>query len=188
MMKRWGVGFCRVAAGVLLLGVIGGWAAPVAAAGETERSWGQTVYVPVYSHIFFGDRGAAFNLATTLSIRNADPGHALSVISADYYDSGGRLLKRHLGAPVVLNPLASTEVFIPESDTSGGFGASFLVRWASEKAIVPPIIECLMIGARSGQGISFVSRSRVVQEASPGPSTHESRDPAPDAAGGGHKP
>ena len=85
--------------------------------------------------------------------------------SADYYDSSGRLLKKHLGQPVVLKPLASFEIFVPESDTSGGFGASFLVRWKSEKPVVAPIVECLMIGARSGQGISFVSPGRVVQEA-----------------------
>lgn len=187
MVTCWRIGLGRMAAAVLLLGMIEAWMDPVATAAETERSWGQTVYVPVYSHIFFGDRGAEFNLATTLSIRNADPGHALSVISADYYDSGGRLIKKHLRAPVVLNPLASTEIFIPESDTSGGFGASFLVRWASEKAMIPPTVECLMIGARSGQGISFVSRSRVIQEASPGQSGHRGRPPAP-AAGGGHQP
>ncbi|MCU0592152.1 MAG: DUF3124 domain-containing protein [Desulfobacterales bacterium] len=163
----------RLAIGIALLGTIGCWAAPVTAAENVERSWGQTVYVPVYSHIFFGDHGATFNLATTLSIRNADPSTVLSVISADYYDSGGRLLKKYLRAPVVLKPLAATEIFIPESDTSGGFGASFLVRWASEKAVVPPVIECLMIGARSGQGISFVSHGRVVQEAPAGPLMHK---------------
>jgi len=167
MTQRLGTGFARVAAAALLLGLVGAWTSPVAA-GEAERSWGQTVYVPVYSHVFFGDRGTTFNLATTLSIRNADPSQALSVISADYYDSGGRLIKKHLSAPVALNPLASAEIFIPESDTSGGFGASFIVRWASKEAVVPPVIECLMIGARSGQGISFVSRGRVVQETSPG--------------------
>jgi hypothetical protein len=159
---------CGLTVGVLLLGAAGAWTSPAAAA-EVERSSGQTLYVPVYSHIFFGDRGATFNLATTLSIRNADPGHALSVTAADYYDSSGRLLKKHLEKPVVLKPLASTEIFIPESDTSGGFGAGFLVRWQSEKPVVPPIVECLMIGARSGQGISFVSHGRVVQET---PRTH----------------
>jgi hypothetical protein len=188
MATHWRIEFGRRVAAVLLLGMVGAWTHPLATAGEPERSWGQTVYVPVYSHIFYGDRGAAFNLATTLSIRNADPAHALSVISVDYYDSGGRLIKKHLGAPVVLKPLASTEIFIPESDTSGGFGASFLVRWVSKEAIVPPIIECLMIGARSGQGISFASHGRVVHEASPAQSTHESGGSAPDAAGGGHRP
>jgi hypothetical protein len=156
---------CRLAAGALLIGAAAGWGAAVAAAADVGRSSGQTVYVPVYSHIFFGDRGATFNLATTLSVRNIDPSHALTVAAADYYDSGGRLLRKYLEKPVALKPLASTEVFIPESDTSGGFGAGFLVRWKSEKPIVPPIIECLMIGARSGQGISFVSPGRVVQEA-----------------------
>jgi len=178
MATRWRIEFGRRVAAVLLLGMIGVWTHPLATAGEPKRSWGQTVYVPVYSHILYGDRGAAFNLATTLSIRNADPGQSLSVISADYYDSSGRLIKKHLGTPVVLKTLASTEIFIPESDTSGGFGASFLVRWASKEAIVSPIIECLMIGARSGQGISFVSHGRVVQEASPGQSGHKGLPPA----------
>jgi len=55
-------------------------------------------------------------------------------------------------------------VFVPESDTSGGFGASFIVRWKSDDPVVPPVIECLMIGARSGQGISIVSPGRVISE------------------------
>jgi len=164
MVNLFRSGRCCLAAGALLLGAAGGWTAPIAAAQEVGQSSGQTVYVPVYSHIFFGDRGATFNLATTLSIRNVDPGHTLSVTSADYYDSSGRLLRKYLDKPVVLKPLASSEIFIPESDTSGGFGASFLVRWKSEKPIARPIIECLMIGVRSGQGISFVSPGRVVQE------------------------
>lgn len=128
------------------------------------RSYGQSVYVPVYSHILFGDRAAAFDLAATLSIRNTDPVHSISVDAADYHDSGGRLLKKHIDKPVVLRPLASTEVFVPESDTSGGFGASFIVRWKSENPVVPPVIECLMIGVRSGQGISIVSPGRVISE------------------------
>ena len=154
-----------LAVGALLMGILWIWGAAAALADPVTRSSGQTVYVPAYSHIFFGDRRAAFNLATTLSIRNADPEHSLSVTSADYYDHNGRLLKKHIDRPVMLKPLASFEIFVPESDTTGGFGASFLVRWKSEKPMVAPIVECLMIGARSGQGISFVSPGRVVQEA-----------------------
>jgi hypothetical protein len=128
------------------------------------RSSGQSVYVPVYSHILFGDRAARFNLAATLIIRNADPLQTITVRAADYHDSGGRLLKKHLEQPMLLKPLASAEVFVPESDTSGGLGASFIVRWASEKPATPPVIECIMIGTRSGQGISFVSQGRVISE------------------------
>jgi len=142
------------------------WPASGSALAAVLQSDGQSVYVPVYSHIFFGDRAATFDLAATLSIRNPDPVHSISVTAVDYHDSGGRLLKSHLPKPVVLGPLASTEVFVPESDTSGGFGASFVVRWKSEKPVVPPVIECLMIGARSGQGISIISPGRVMSERS----------------------
>ncbi len=86
---------CRFfALGALLAWAAGGWTAPAAAAAAVAQSSGQTVVVPVYSHIFIGDRAAEFNLAATLSIRNIDPERSLSVISADYHDSGGRLLRR----------------------------------------------------------------------------------------------
>jgi hypothetical protein len=140
------------------------WAAAGSTLAAGLQSYGQSVYVPVYSHILFGNRAATFDLAATLSIRNPDPAHSISLTAVDYHDSGGRLLKSHLTKPVVLGPLASTEVFVPESDTSGGFGASFVVRWKSENPVVPPVIECLMIGARSGQGISIISPGRVISE------------------------
>ena len=155
-----------LAIGALLLASAWGWTAADSAAVEAGQSSGQTVYVPVYSHIFFGDRGAMFNLAATLSLRNSDAAHSIWITAADYHDSSGRILKKHYDKPVMLKPLASTEIFIPESDTSGGFGASFMVRWKSEKPVAPPVIECLMIGARSGQGITILSPGRVVAEGS----------------------
>jgi len=153
----------RVAAVALLAALL---ALPVcaAAAEGPGRSRGQRVYVPAYSHIFIGDRGAPFNLAATLSVRNTDPANAVTVTAVDYYDGSGRLVKRHLERPHVLRPLAATEVFVPESDTSGGFGASFLVTWTAEAAATPPVVECLLIGARSGQGISILSPGRVIEQ------------------------
>lgn len=153
----------RTASALILLGIFA-WAAVDPVSAADPRSSGQSVYVPVYSHILFGDRAARFNLAATLIIRNADPLQAITVRSADYHDSGGRLLRKHLEQPMLLKPLASAEVFVPESDTSGGLGASFIVRWTSEKPAAPPVIECIMIGTRSGQGISFVSQGRVISE------------------------
>jgi hypothetical protein len=152
------------ATGALILCGLFAWSAVDSASAEDGRSSGQSVYVPVYSHILYGDRAARFNLAATLVIRNVDPLQVITVRAADYHDSGGRLLKKHLGQPVLLKPLASTEVFVPESDTSGGLGASFIVRWTSEKPAAPPVIECIMIGTRSGQGISIVSQGRVISE------------------------
>lgn len=123
---------------------------------------GQVVYVPVYSHIFIGDREAPFLLAVTVLVRNTDPQHSIQVWSADYHDSSGKLLKQYLTNPVRLPPLATTHFIVPESDESGGAGANVIVTWKSPVPVNPPIIESVMIGTRSQQGISFTSRGQVL--------------------------
>jgi hypothetical protein len=138
-------------------------APPHHAFGEAARSMGRTVYVPVYSHVYTGNRALPVNLATTLSIRNTDLTNHITITGADYYGSQGKLLRRMLAKPVSLGPMASTSIFIEEKDTSGGFGASFLVRWHAARQVSTPIIECLMIGAYSGLGISFVSPGQEIR-------------------------
>ena len=49
------------------------------ATAEVRLSRGQTVYVPVYSHVFSGPRNIPFLLAATLSIRNTDLSASLRV-------------------------------------------------------------------------------------------------------------
>lgn len=67
------------------------------ALSEVKRCTGQTVYVPIYSHIYSGDREhIPFLLAATLSIRNTDPDQPITVTAIDYYDSDGKLLKKYL--------------------------------------------------------------------------------------------
>jgi hypothetical protein len=53
---------------------------------------------------------------------------------------------------------------LPEADTGGGSGANFLVKWKSKTKVSPALIEGVMIGTRSGQGISFVSRGQVIKD------------------------
>ena len=134
------------------------------ATGEFRISKGQTVYVPAYSNVYSGPKALPFNLATILSIRNTDPGAAITVTSTEYYDTNGKLLRNYRPKPVVLGPLGSTSLYLDERDTAGGFGASFIVRWEALKAVNEPVIECVMIGAASGQGISFVSPGKVIRE------------------------
>lgn len=135
-----------------------------AAASGARLSKGQTVYVPVYSNVFTGPRKLPFQLATTLSIRNTDLSASILVTSIDYYDTTGRLVRHYLEKPLALGPLASSFVHIEEKDVSGGFGANFIVRWSANKIINAPIIECVMIGATSGQGISFVSPGQEIKD------------------------
>ena len=134
------------------------------AASERILSKGQTVYVPVYSHIYSGDREHPFYLTATLSVRNTDRKHAITILSVDYYDSKGKLLKPYLENPVNLNPLATNRYIIKESDKSGGSGANFIVKWKSSVKVNAPIVESIMIGTKTQQGISFISRGRVIQE------------------------
>lgn len=143
------------------------WLAPEyvwSASSEARLSSGQTVYVPAYSNVFIGPRKLPFQLATTLSIRNTDLSASIRVISIDYYDTQGKMVRRFLDKPLELGPLASTFTHIEEKDVSGGFGANFIVRWNAAKVINTPIIECVMIGATSGQGISFVSPGQEIRE------------------------
>lgn len=135
-----------------------GWAATP----EFRLSKGQTVYVPVYSNVFTGPRKLPFQLAATLSIRNTDISASFRLTTIDYYDTDGKLIRHYLGKPLAVGPLASTYVHIEEKDVSGGFGANFIVRWEADKKINTPIIECVMVGATSGQGISFVSPGQEV--------------------------
>lgn len=136
--------------------------ATFAAAQQTGLTQGQTIYVPAYSHIYSGNREQPFLLTVTLSIRNIDPNHAITVNVVDYYETQGKLLKHCINKPFQLGPLESFRYIIPEKDTSGGSGANFLVEWNSKENTNPPIVETIMIGAQFQQGISFTSRGRVV--------------------------
>lgn len=130
----------------------------------TAASKGQTVYIPIYSHIFFGDTTVPFDLTGTLSIRNTDMSHAIMVVSAKYFDSDGKLVREYLSSPILLGPLASTHCIVPESDRAGGVGASFVVRWRSAVPVAQPILEAVMIGTKGQQGISFISRGQTLSE------------------------
>ncbi|QTA81656.1 DUF3124 [Desulfonema limicola] len=125
-------------------------------------SKGQTVYVPVYSHIYAGSRELPILLTVTLSIRNTDAQKTITIISADYYGTNGELIKKYSDKAFILKPFESTRYIIPQKDKAGGSGASFLVRWKSDESVNPPLIESIMIGAEGQQGISFTSRGQVI--------------------------
>ena len=127
-------------------------------------SKGQTVYVPAYSHIYIGNRETPYLLAVTLSIRNISLSTAITISKVDYHDTQGKLLRPFIKDPIELGPLASTRYVIHRDDADGGSGANFIVRWEAKEKTNPPIIETIMIGTQSQQGISFTSRGEVIQE------------------------
>jgi hypothetical protein len=133
-----------------------------ASGDKIDLSKGQRVYVPAYSHIYSGNKERPFLLTVTLSIRNIDPTHLIKITLVDYYETQGKLLKKYIDKPATLNPLESLRYVISEKDKSGGSGANFIVEWHSDNPVNRPIIESIMIGTQSGQGISFTSRSQEI--------------------------
>lgn len=134
----------------------------VFAEGKTGLSDGQTFYVPAYSHIYSGNSEKPFLLTITLSIRNIDPSHFIKIILVEYYETQGRLLRKYLDKPAALRPLESLRYIVSENDKAGGSGANFRVEWKSDQPANPPIVEAVMIGTQSQQGISFTSRGQVI--------------------------
>lgn len=138
------------------------------ATAEVLNKWlSQTVYVPVYSHVYADDRyrDTPFLLTATLSIRNTDSARPFTLKSVNYYDSQGLLLQRYLDKPVVIGPLGSTYYLVRESEAKGGAGAKFLIEWEASAAVLEPIIESVMIGTKMQQGISFISNGRIIKGA-----------------------
>ena len=147
---------------IFLLSIVLISAMPLHADGKNGLSRGQTIYVPAYSHIYSGNRESPFLLTVTLSIRNIDLNHQIKLTVADYYKTQGDRLKKYIDQPQILKPLESIRYVIPEKDKKGGSGANFIVEWESEKPVNPPIVESIMIGTQSGQGLSFTSRGSVI--------------------------
>lgn len=135
---------------------------PLYANEKPKLSKGQTIYVPAYSHIYSGNSERPFLLTVTLSIRNIDPKYQIEITVADYYATQGTHLKHFLNEAKILKPLESLRYIIPESDKSGGSGANFIVKWKSDKPVNPPIVETVMIGTQTQQGISFTSRGQAI--------------------------
>jgi len=140
------------------------WIQVLKAESEIPQSKGHTVYVPIYSHIFGGNRDRPIYLAATLSIRNTDAKHPITVTTVDYYGESGKFLQNFITKPLRLEAMASTQFTVPASHKTGGAGANFIVKWESDSQVNPPIIESIMIGTQNQQGISFTSRGQAIAE------------------------
>lgn len=131
---------------------------PVLAAGAEEAplSSGQTLYLPVYSHVYHGElnkqgKPSETLVSTHVSIRNTDPAVAIRLSGARYYDTNGKLVRNYLPAPVLVPPLGTHELFVPRSDTAGGSGANFLIVWSADTPANPPIVEGLHADIREAR-------------------------------------
>lgn len=140
-----------------------------AAAQETPPlSAGQSLYLPIYSHLYHGDvnprtgKPSETLVSTHVSIRNTDPIAGMKVISARYYNTDGKLLREFLAQPQAIPPLGTYELYVPRSDSSGGSGANFIIDWVADKPVNPPLVEALHADIREARTLLFVTTARAI--------------------------
>ncbi|RIX44780.1 MAG: DUF3124 domain-containing protein [Rhodocyclales bacterium GT-UBC] len=162
--------FKSACCGMALFGLVAGGVLQGAVAQESRPLVkAQTVYLPIYSHMLYGNLGksgkASYVLLSALvSIRNVDAKRSLRVLSARYFDTQGKLLGERVSTPVVVPPLGTLELFVELNDASGGSGANFVVKWDAEAAINPPLVEALHANMDGGKAVIFTTQSVPVSE------------------------
>ena len=128
-----------------------------------EIATGKTIYVPIYSHVYYANQQRIYNLSATLSIRNTDLENSIIITGVKYYDTDGKLVKQYVQNPLKLGPLVSRDFYLEQKDESGGSGANFLVDWVAEKQVNKPIVEAVMVGVSGSQAIAFSSSGQVIE-------------------------
>ncbi|MEI7638401.1 MAG: DUF3124 domain-containing protein [Syntrophus sp. (in: bacteria)] len=123
---------------------------------------GQVLYVPIYSNI--PDReNKHFDLSAFIAIHNTDLQNTIKISKVLYFNNDGKLVKDFLAVEHSLGPLAATNFYIPQSDTSGT-GANFLVEWLADKPVSEPLVESVMLNLEGNRGISFLSKGKIIRE------------------------
>lgn len=138
-------------------------------AEELPLSSGQTLYLPVYSHIWHGDRvvDARYPLksqvSALISIRNTSLKTPIKVISANYYATNGKLLKAYVRDPQVIGPMGTLELFVEKKEAAGGSGANFMIQWQSSTPTNPPLVEAIHADIKGHQTLTFTTKAQPVQ-------------------------
>lgn len=142
----------------------------VASAQEARSlSKGQSMYLPIYSHMLYGNLGKSGKasqvlLSTLVSIRNTDSKRPLRINSARYYDTNGKLLGERVPTPMQIQALGTMELFVELNDASGGSGANFIIKWEADAGINPPLVEGLHVNMDGGKAVIFTTQAVVVSE------------------------
>jgi len=135
---------------------------------EAPLSTGQTLYLPIYSHIYHGDLDKSGKpretlVSTHISLRNTDPRQPVKILSARYFDTQGRPVREFLAAPQVIPPMGTHELYVPRSDASGGSGANFLIVWTADIPVNPLLVEALHADIREARTLVFVTSAQPIR-------------------------
>ena len=140
------------------------WATRVSTVDDYSAFAKAKSYLPIYSHIYHVHDQRTFDLTATASIRNTSPSDTLYIISADYYDTSGKMLREYVQQPIYVKPMETLEIIIEEKDYDGGSGANFLFEYAHKNGNSEPLFEAVMISTQGQQGLSFTTRGVSVND------------------------
>ena len=143
-------------------------ALPASADEIAQPSKGQSIYLPVYSHLWHGNLSSKghpeiLQLSALISIRNTDPASPIRIISARYYDTNGKMLREFVPTPKTLAALGTLELFVERREAEGGSGANFVIRWQSDALVSQPVTEAIHADLNSVRTVSFVTVGRTVR-------------------------
>lgn len=124
---------------------------------------GQVLYLPIYSTIPYSQGKEFTDLSAFLVIHNTDFNNPIKITKVQYIDNDGKLVRDYNANGILLSPLCAKNFFVPSSDKSGT-GANFILEWVSDSIVSEPLVESVIVGLTSGQGISFVSTGKVLRE------------------------
>jgi Protein of unknown function (DUF3124) len=140
------------------------------ARASEDVSVGQSLYLPVYSHLWHGDRVGSNKapskslLSVLVSIRNTSLKTPVKIFSARYYSTEGKLLKEYVPKPLLLNAMGTFEIFVERRESEGGSGANFVIQWDSTTATNPPVVEALHADIKSGNhALAFITTASPIQ-------------------------
>ena len=121
----------------------------------SKTTFKNTIYVPIYSHVYIINGTRPLYLAATLSIRSTDFSDSIFVSKVDYYNSKGQLIKKYLDKTLLLKPMHSAEFIVEENNTEGGAGAFFLISSSASKPVNDLLVQAIMTSQASNVAISF---------------------------------
>jgi hypothetical protein len=130
---------------------------------STKKVRGQVLYLPIYSNVPYFEHNRKYDLSAFVAVHNTDLHNKMKITKVLFFDNDGNLVSNYLKYVTTLKPLGTTNFFVPENDKSGT-GSNFIIEWVSDTLINEPLIESVMIGLSSGQGVSFSSTGRIIRE------------------------
>jgi hypothetical protein len=153
-----------------LLALLAACAVATSAIAADELTAGQTLYLPVYSKIWHGDRVIEGKypidrlVSALISIRNTSLKTPIKVTSARYYSTEGKLLKEYLPKPAVIGAMGTLELFVERKESEGGSGANFIIQWEAAAPTNPPLVEAVHADIKTGlQAMVFITTAHPIE-------------------------